>query len=626
MKRTSWKTALICGVALSISSAGLLADSKDGGKGGDKKSQASDGGRKGGDKPQGGGRSNDRPPSGGGATSQPGRPAAAQPSRGGNSPQSGGRGGIHAPSVVAPRQQPAQQGGQQQQPSIRTPSFSRPSIGKQPGVTIPPPVTVRPGSGPRIGNNSDDNRQGDGQSGAFRRGDQGSRGNVDVGAQTRRPDISRSRIGNQPFVGNTVNFNNRDFRVGSNSYQPAYYRHSGYHGYWNGNRGYGGGSGFGLGSRSGVSVNIGGFGLNLGSNRRNGFGGGYGSGWGWGLGNGYSGYGGGYGGYGGYGYRPLGWGMGGWGLGSLYYNSGYLGYANPYYIDSYGSYGNYNYAQPIPVSYNSSVVIADNDPNSAGEVLNNAVAAFQQNDYDAALDIINKGIAQYPDDAVLHEFRSLVLFARQDYQQSAATIHSVLAVGPGWDWTTLSSMYSSVPVYTEQLRTLEAFTKSNPQDAASRFLLAYHYMSCGHPDSAARHLQQVVKLMPNDRVAVDVLKMVAAPQPSETAQQPPQEPTRPAAQPVDPATLVGTWKAARPDGSKFDLTLTNDAKFTWSFAQKGQAAQAFGGNYSVEGNVLALERKDGGSLIAEVTPGGEAKFNFKLLGAPAEDPGLDFSR
>lgn len=462
------------------------------------------------------------------------------------------------------------------------------------------------------------------------------RGRGDVGAQTRRPDISRSRISNQPFVGNTVNFNNRDFRVGSNSYQPSYYRHSGYHGYWNGNRGYGGSNVF-YGSRPGVSVNIGGFGLNIGSRRgygsNYGYGGGYGSGWGWGLGNGYSGYGGGYGGYGGYGYRPLGWGMGGWGLGSLYYNSGYLGYANPYYIDSYGSYGNYNYSQPIPVSYNSSVMIADNDPNSAAEVLNNADAAFQQNDYDAALDIINKGVAQYPDDAVLHEFRSLVLFARQDYQQSAATIHSVLAVGPGWDWTTLSSMYSNAAIYTEQLRTLEAFTKANPQDAASRFLLAYHYMSCGYPAAAARHLQQVVKLMPNDRVAADVLKLIAAPQPSppeETAQQPtpqpPQEPARPAAPPVDPATLVGTWKAARADGSKFDLTLTNDAKFTWSFTQKGQAAQAFGGTYSVEGNVLALERKDGGSLIAEVTLGGQSKFNFKLLGAPDDDPGLAFSR
>ena len=42
--------------------------------------------------------------------------------------------------------------------------------------------------------------------------------------------------------------------------------------------------------------------------------------------------------------------------------------------------------------------------------------------------------------------------------------------------------------------------------------------------------------------------------------------------------------------------------------------------------MLALERKDGGSLIAEVTPGGDAKFNFKMLGGPADDPGLDFSK
>ena len=184
MKWTSWKTALVCGVALSMSSAGLLADSKDGDKGGGR-SQAGGGGNRGGDKPQ----------SGGGGRSQPG---GAQPSRGGSAPQSGGRGGIHAPPVAAPRQQPSERGGQP--PSNRTPSFSLPNTGRQPGVTTPPPVTVRPGSGARIGNNSNDNTHGDGQSGAIRRGDQGLRGNVDVGAQTRRSDISRSRIGNQPFV------------------------------------------------------------------------------------------------------------------------------------------------------------------------------------------------------------------------------------------------------------------------------------------------------------------------------------------------------------------------------------------------------------------------------------------
>ncbi len=59
---------------------------------------------------------------------------------------------------------------------------------------------------------------------------------------------------------------------------------------------------------------------------------------------------------------------------------------------------------------------------------------------------------------------------------------------------------------------------------------------------------------------------------------------------VEVATLVGTWNAARPDGSRFDLNLTPDAKFTWSFAQKDQAAQKFDGTYTMEGNVLALER------------------------------------
>ncbi len=430
-----------------------------------------------------------------------------------------------------------------------------------------------------------------------------------------------SGIANRQYNGNSLNFNNRRFNIGSNNYRPSYYRHAGYHGYWNGNRGYGIGSGFGYGPGSSL-------GYRLGSNL----------GYGWGLGNGYGsgngyGYGGGYRRYGGYGYRPLGWGLGGWGLGSLIYNSGYLGYSNPYY--SNGGWSGYNYSQPITVSYNAPVTVVDNaagsgsSVNSSDQVFNNAVAAFQQNDYDAALDITNKGIMQFPDDAVLHEFRSLVLFARQDFQQSAATIHAVLAVGPGWDWTTLSGMYSNAEVYTTQLRDLEAFTKSNPQDAAAHFLLAYHYLSCGHTDAAARHLQQVVTLMPNDRVAADMLKMVATPTAEEMAKAPApnsSEPVQPEIPGIDPKSLIGAWHATRDDGSAFSLNLTNDAAFTWSFAQKGQAAQEFGGTYSIEGNVLALERKDGGSLIAEITLGDASKFNFKMLGAADDDHGLNFSK
>ena len=101
---------------------------------------------------------------------------------------------------------------------------------------------------------------------------------------------------------------------------------------------------------------------------------------------------------------------------------------------------------------------------------------------------------------------------------------------------------------------------------------------------------------------------------------------KPEVKPIDAKILIGTWNASRPDGSSFVLAITDDAKFTWSFTQKDQAAQEFSGTYTVESNVLALERKDGGALVGEITPGDAGKFNFRMLGADDTDKGLDFEK
>ena len=454
---------------------------------------------------------------------------------------------------------------------------------------------------------------------------------------------NRANFTNRNYAGNQINFGNRSYNVANTSYRPAYINHPGaYHGYWNGNRFGGNGVGYGGGYGTGYR--------GYGAGFAPGYGGGY-----RGYGTGYSNWGLGYGGYGGYGYgyRPLGWGLAGWGLGSLLYNSGYLGYSNPYY-GGYGAGGNtaysagYNYSQPIPVYYNADTTTvggtATSDSQGADDLLNSAVAAFKQNDYDTALATVNKGVAQYPSDAVMHEFRALVLFAKGDYQQSAATIHSVLAVGPGWDWTTLSGLYPDVAIYTTQLRSLEAAVKNRPDDGATRFLLAYHYLSDGYPDSAVKQLTEVVRLVPNDRVAADVLKMISAPQAPEgsaaaasTSSQPgqptPEPPVTqtpnlpvPTAKPVDAMAIVGNWKATRDDGSTFELTLGKDQSFTWKFSSKQQAAQSFDGTYTVDGNVLALERKGGGSMLSELVMKDAQHFNFKPVGAPPEDPGLEFAQ
>ena len=459
-----------------------------------------------------------------------------------------------------------------------------------------------------------------------------------VGAQNNNRFLNQNN--NQTLNHNTniVNQNNSRMTVQNNS---GLYGHRAYRGSWNyGMGGYGYGPGYG---RYGYGPGYGGLGYGGLGYGGLGYGGlGYGGlgygGLGYGLGYGGLGYGLGYGGLGyGYGFRPLGWGLGGFGLGALAYNSGYLGYSNPYYMNSYGSYGNYSYAQPIPVTYSG----ASSSASSCDDALDSALAAFKQNDYDAALDIVNKAVQQCPNDSVLHEFRALIFFAKGDFQQGAAVIHSVLAVGPGWNWTTMANLYPSVSIYTTQLRALEAFTKANPKDGASRFLLGYHYMVDGYPDVAAREFKEVVALVPNDRVASDMSKLVSQPTtPSDSGEQPTPRPpvesnlATPAESPaqtstpvkqIDPATLVGTWQASRDDGSKFGLTLNQDSTFEWKFNLKDKH-QDLTGKYKVDGDVLVMEGKDGGALIGKVTPDSDRKFNFKLVGAPQEDPGLNFSK
>ena len=397
---------------------------------------------------------------------------------------------------------------------------------------------------------------------------------------------------NHSHFPNSVVVGQRQINLASTGYRPTYYRHGAhYHGHWHG----------------------------AGNPAPNG-------GYGWAHNHHHH-----------HPYRPYFWGLGGWGLGTLVYTSGYSGYYNPYCLTASGPTVVYNYTQPIPVVYNASVASDQNSISPASQILDSAVVVFKQNQYDMALDIINQGVRQHPDDAVLHEFRALVLFAKGDYQQAASTIHSVLAIGPGWDWSTLSGLYADVNIYTAQLRSLEGFVKQNPQDGASRFLLAYHYMSDGYPDAATRQLQQVTALVPNDAVAAAMLKMTSAqagtvandPTPIPVPEPPlalPALSQRPAVPEIDATAMVGTWTAVREDGSQFTLTLTGEKTFRWSYQANNQPEQTFDGTYTYEENVLALERNGGGSLVADIKSADGAQFNFKMVGAPNEDPGLNFTK
>jgi tetratricopeptide (TPR) repeat protein len=402
---------------------------------------------------------------------------------------------------------------------------------------------------------------------------------------------------------------------------------------------------------------------------------GYGGGWGWGSrwGFGYPllGFGLGYGGwgypYGGYGYGGYG-GYGNWGYGS---SSNY--YYNPYgssplvlgstVIDYSQPLAQVDPAQPVVADENAPVP-NDSDPATKAAMTEFDVArnAFMNGNYDAAMASVDRSIEQLPSDAVLHEFRGLVLFAQGNYKDAAAAVHAVLAGGPGWDWQTLRSLYPSVDVYTQQLRALESYASAHPDSADARFLLGYHYMTEGYRDAAIRQFTKVTQLQPDDVLAQQIVKAsTTPPDPGDTGssnandvpltipqspvttrpsaatnavETPPSE--APAATADAPAVnqtaakpsveqLAGAWNAAHQDGAKFDLNLTPEGTFTWKFTE-GDKTGTLEGKYTLANDLLILEPKNGEPMVGRVTEAGADGFRFKILGAPAEDKGLKFGK
>jgi hypothetical protein len=195
-------------------------------------------------------------------------------------------------------------------------------------------------------------------------------------------------------------------------------------------------------------------------------------------------------------------------------------------------------------------------------------------------------------------------------------------------------MYASQDDYTQQLRALEAYRKEHVEAAEASLLLAYHYMSCRHPDWAVKHLRNVEKMLPEDELAphlatlltgaieagandTTVNRNVGAP----TSETPAVSLDVP---PIDEAKLIGTWTAKRGGGAQFELTLTDALTFAWN-ASEGARNVRIAGTYLLAGNQLLLS-SNSGTMIGIVTLRPTGGFNFRLLENPPPTPGLDFSK
>jgi protein involved in temperature-dependent protein secretion len=96
----------------------------------------------------------------------------------------------------------------------------------------------------------------------------------------------------------------------------------------------------------------------------------------------------------------------------------------------------------------------------------------------------------------------------KDYRSAAMEAHAALALGPPIDWSTLYAYYDNAETYTDQLRALEAFVRSNPKKAEGPFLLGYHYIMIGSKDYAKKQLTAALAMTPTDKLAEKLVEQL----------------------------------------------------------------------------------------------------------------------
>ncbi len=184
---------------------------------------------------------------------------------------------------------------------------------------------------------------------------------------------------------------------------------------------------------------------------------------------------------GGWGYpTAISFGLSPWGCNYLGYGFGLYDYYNPYCYQPVPFYGGYSYDYTQPLIVNNYQYVDPSQSVASAGVPQNAVlnqdqqaqepdmalfdqarSAFYAGNYQQALQLTEQQIQKTPKDSILHEFRGLVLFALGRFEDAAVPVYAVLAVGPGWDWSTMSSLYATVDPYASQLKALEDFHRAN---------------------------------------------------------------------------------------------------------------------------------------------------------------------
>lgn len=129
---------------------------------------------------------------------------------------------------------------------------------------------------------------------------------------------------------------------------------------------------------------------------------------------------------------------------------------------------------------------------------------FKARDYQGAVRAWQHAVVDDPNNGTLLMKLASAFFAAGQYREAAGATQRALMMFPEAEWGGIVSRYaesySSRRDYSEQLRNLEKAVTANPKEPALRFLLGFYYGYSGHAADAARELDKLVSLAPQDQL------------------------------------------------------------------------------------------------------------------------------
>lgn len=147
-------------------------------------------------------------------------------------------------------------------------------------------------------------------------------------------------------------------------------------------------------------------------------------------------------------------------------------------------------------------------------VLGEAVDAFRRQQYERALEHLERITFAEKPHYPAELLRAQALFALGEYEGASASLRQALAGLPESDWGLIVANYREYYLldapFTAQLRRLEKYAAQHPESAAAALLLGFQYGYLGYPAAAAAQLERAVELAPEDRLAARLAARFAA--------------------------------------------------------------------------------------------------------------------